>query len=29
MVEDIDYKNLEISSPGLDRPLKNAADFVL
>ena len=22
MVEDIDYKNLEISSPGLDRPLK-------
>ena len=28
MVEDIDYKNLEISSPGLDRPLKKAADFV-
>ncbi|QMT34753.1 ribosome maturation factor RimP [Neisseria wadsworthii] len=27
MVEDIDYKNLEISSPGLDRPLKKAADF--
>lgn len=27
-VEDIDYKNLEISSPGLDRPLKKAADFV-
>lgn len=28
MVEDIGYKNLEISSPGLDRPLKKAADFV-
>lgn len=28
MVEDIDYKNLEISSPGLDRPLKKSADFV-
>lgn len=28
MVEDVDYKNLEISSPGLDRPLKKAADFV-
>lgn len=28
MVEDIDYKNLEISSPGLDRPLKKAADFI-
>lgn len=28
MVEDIDYKNLEISSPGLDRPLKKAGDFV-
>lgn len=27
MVEDIDYKNLEISSPGLDRPLKKASDF--
>ncbi|MGF6147115.1 Ribosome maturation factor RimP [Kingella potus] len=27
-VEDVDYKNLEISSPGLDRPLKKAADFV-
>ncbi|WP_107687971.1 ribosome maturation factor RimP [Neisseria wadsworthii] len=27
MVEDIDYKNLEISSPGLDRPLKKVADF--
>lgn len=24
MVEDIDYKNLEISSPGLDRPLKKS-----
>ena len=28
MVEDVDYKHLEISSPGLDRPLKIAADFV-
>lgn len=27
-VEDVDYQNLEISSPGLDRPLKKAADFV-
>lgn len=27
MVEDIDYKRLEISSPGLDRPLRKAADF--
>lgn len=27
MVEDVDYKNLEISSPGLDRPLKKAVDF--
>lgn len=27
-VEDVDYKNLEISSPGLDRPLKKPADFV-
>lgn len=27
IVEDIDYKNLEISSPGLDRPLKKPADF--
>lgn len=27
MVEDVDYKHLEISSPGLDRPLKKAADF--
>ena len=28
MVENIDYKNLEISSPGLDRPLKKAEDFI-
>ena len=28
MVEEVDYKRLEISSPGLDRPLKKAADFV-
>lgn len=28
MVEDVDYKHLEISSPGLDRPLKKASDFV-
>ena len=28
MVEDVNYKNLEVSSPGLDRPLKKAADFV-
>lgn len=28
MVEDVDYKHLEISSPGLDRPLKKAVDFV-
>ena len=27
LVEDIDYKRLEISSPGLDRPLKKAQDF--
>lgn len=27
MVENIDYKNLEISSPGLDRPLKKPSDF--
>ncbi len=26
-VEGIDYERLEISSPGLDRPLKRAADF--
>lgn len=28
MVEDVDYKRLEISSPGLDRPLKKPADFI-
>lgn len=28
MVENIDYRRLEISSPGLDRPLKKAADFI-
>ncbi len=28
MVENIDYERLEISSPGLDRPLKKEADFV-
>jgi ribosome maturation factor RimP len=27
MVEDVDYDRLEVSSPGLDRPLKKAADF--
>jgi ribosome maturation factor RimP len=27
-VEGIDYDRLEVSSPGLDRPLKKAADFV-
>jgi ribosome maturation factor RimP len=26
-VEDVDYDRLEVSSPGLDRPLKKAADF--
>ncbi len=26
-VEQFDYDRLEISSPGLDRPLKKAADF--
>ncbi|GAB4063515.1 ribosome maturation factor RimP [Uliginosibacterium sediminicola] len=26
-VEGVDYDRLEISSPGLDRPLKRAADF--
>jgi ribosome maturation factor RimP len=26
-VEDIDYDRLEVSSPGLDRPLNKAADF--
>jgi ribosome maturation factor RimP len=28
LVENVDYDRLEVSSPGLDRPLKNAADFV-
>ncbi len=27
-VEDFDYDRLEVSSPGLDRPLKKEADFV-
>jgi ribosome maturation factor RimP len=27
-VEGIDYERLEVSSPGLDRPLKKEADFV-
>ena len=27
-VENVDYERLEVSSPGLDRPLKKAADFV-
>lgn len=27
-VEEIDYDRLEVSSPGLDRPLKKEADFV-
>jgi ribosome maturation factor RimP len=27
-VEGIDYERLEVSSPGLDRPLKRLADFV-
>jgi ribosome maturation factor RimP len=27
-VEDVDYDRLEVSSPGLDRPLKKATDFV-
>ncbi len=27
-VENIDYDRLEISSPGLDRPLKKASDFI-
>ncbi|MEI8384499.1 MAG: ribosome maturation factor RimP [Nitrosomonadaceae bacterium] len=27
-VENIDYDRLEISSPGMDRPLKRASDFV-
>lgn len=27
-VEDVDYQRLEVSSPGLDRPLRRAEDFV-
>lgn len=27
-VENVDYDRLEVSSPGLDRPLKKVADFV-
>ena len=27
-VEDVDYARLEVSSPGLDRPLKRARDYV-
>ena len=27
MVEDVDYSRLEVSSPGLDRPLVKEADF--
>ena len=27
-VENIDYDRLEISSPGLDRPLKKTSDFI-
>ena len=27
-VEDVDYDRLEVSSPGLDRPLKKATDYV-
>lgn len=27
-VENVDYERLEVSSPGLDRPLRKAADFV-
>jgi ribosome maturation factor RimP len=26
-VEDVDYERLEVSSPGLDRPLKKPADY--
>ena len=28
MVEDVNYSRLEISSPGLDRPLKKLSDYV-
>jgi len=27
-VENVDYERLEVSSPGLDRPLRNERDFV-
>lgn len=27
-VEDVDYERLEVSSPGLDRPLKRLSDYV-
>ena len=27
-VENVDYDRLEVSSPGLDRPLRKAADFI-
>lgn len=27
-VENIDYKRLEVGSPGVDRPLKSVADFI-
>jgi len=27
-VEDVDYKRLEVGSPGLDRPLRDARDFI-
>jgi ribosome maturation factor RimP len=27
MVEEVDYERLEVSSPGLDRPLRKIADF--
>jgi len=27
-VENVDFERLEVSSPGLDRPLRKAADFV-
>jgi ribosome maturation factor RimP len=28
VVENVDYNRLEVSSPGLDRPLKKKADFI-
>ncbi len=28
MVENVDYERLEVSSPGMDRPLVKAADFI-